>query len=38
MISMPIFNGFLMATYSAVFTILPVFSVIFDVDISWEKL
>lgn len=38
MISMPVFNGFLMATYSALFTILPVFAVIFDVDIEWRKL
>ena len=35
---MPVFTGFLMATYSAVLTILPVFSVIFDVDITWTKL
>ena len=35
---MPIFSGFLMATYSAVLTILPVFSVIFDIDITWDKL
>ena len=38
MISMPVFNGFMMMSYSSVFTILPVFSVIYDVDIEWAKL
>jgi len=35
-ISMPIFNGVMMMAYSAVFTVLPVLSVVYDVDISWE--
>lgn len=38
MLSLPVYNGFMMTTYSAVFTILPVFSVIFDVDVQWSKL
>ena len=38
MLSLPVYNGFMMTTYSAVFTILPVFSVIFDVDVQWNKL
>lgn len=38
MISMPIFNGFLMVSYSSVFTILPVLCVIYDSDIKWSKL
>lgn len=37
-ISMPIFNGVMMMAYSAVFTVLPVLSVIYDVDISWDHL
>ena len=38
MISMPIFNGIMMVGYSSVFTVLPVLSVIYDVDISWRNL
>lgn len=38
MISMPIFNGLMMVTYSAVFTTFPVLTVIYDVDISWENM
>lgn len=37
-ISMPIFNGVMMMGYSSVFTVLPVLSVIYDVDISWDHL
>lgn len=38
MISLPVYNGFMMVTYSGLFTILPVFSVIYDYDVSWNKL
>lgn len=33
-VAIPIFNGMLMLGYSTVFTLLPVFSLIFDEDIS----
>jgi phospholipid-translocating ATPase len=33
-VAVPIFNGFLMLGYSTFFTVLPVFSLIFDEDIS----
>jgi|JI6StandDraft_1071083.scaffolds.fasta_scaffold04385_7 phospholipid-translocating ATPase len=35
-VAIPIFNGLLMLGYSTVFTLLPVFSLIFDEDISRE--
>lgn len=38
MISMPIFNGLMMVTYSAVFTTFPVLTVTYDVDIPWEHM
>lgn len=38
MISMPIFNGFLMVSYSSIFTVFPVLCVIYDHDIKWSKL
>jgi len=38
MMSIPVYNGFMMIVYSAVFTVLPVFSVIYDNDISWRDL
>ena len=38
MISMPIFNGMMVMLYSAVFTVLPALSVVYDYDISWEQL
>ena len=38
MLPVPIFNGLMMVTYSAVFTVLPVLSVILDVEIPWKIL
>lgn len=38
MISMPIFNGLMMAAYSAIFTTFPVLTVIYDVDVPWEHM
>lgn len=35
-VAIPIFNGMLMLGYSTVFTLLPVFSLVFDEDISRE--
>ena len=36
-IAIPIYNGYLMLGYATIFTVLPVFSLIFDEDISKEK-
>jgi phospholipid-translocating ATPase len=36
-IQVPLFNGFLMLGYSTVYTLLPVFSLIFDEDINKQK-
>jgi len=36
-IQVPLFNGFLMLGYTTVYTILPVFSLIFDEDINKQK-
>lgn len=38
MVSMPIFSGFLMVSYSSLFTVFPVLCVIYDKDIRWNKL
>ena len=38
MISMPVFNGMMVMLYSAVFTVLPALSVVYDFDVSWEQL
>lgn len=36
MLSLPVYSGILMVTYSSVFTILPVFSVIKVDDLTWD--
>lgn len=36
-IQVPLFNGYLMVGYTTVYTMLPVFSLIFDEDVSKEK-
>jgi phospholipid-translocating ATPase len=36
-VAIPIYNGWLMLGYSTVFTMLPVFCLIFDEDVSREK-
>ena len=38
MMNIPVYNGFMMIVYSAVFTVLPVFSVIYAEDIDWKGL
>ena len=38
MISMPVFDGMLIMLYSAVFTVFPILSVIYDIDIEWHQL
>lgn len=38
MISMPVYDGLMMVTYSGLFTLFPIFSVVYDEDISWENL
>eukprot|EP01016_Furgasonia_blochmanni_P029869 TRINITY_DN3124_c0_g1_i3.p1 TRINITY_DN3124_c0_g1~~TRINITY_DN3124_c0_g1_i3.p1 ORF type:complete len:381 (+),score=92.47 TRINITY_DN3124_c0_g1_i3:623-1765(+) len=35
--SIPIYNGYLMLGYTTIYTVLPVFSIIYDSDVSYEK-
>jgi phospholipid-translocating ATPase len=36
-VAIPIYNGYLMLGYATLFTVLPVFSLIFDEDITKNK-
>lgn len=36
-IAIPIYNGYLMLGYATIFTVLPVFSLVFDEDVTKEK-
>lgn len=36
-VKIPLFNGYLLLGYSTLYTMLPVFSLIFDQDIDKEK-
>lgn len=36
-VTIPIYNGFLLLGYSTVYTTLPVFSIVLDVDVSQSK-
>ena len=35
---MPVYDGLMMVTYSGLFTLFPIFSVVYDNDISWKNL
>ena len=36
-VAIPIYNGFLMLGYATIFTALPVFSLVFDVDVGEDQ-